>query len=128
MNDLTKWQENLPEVHIPPGQLNKPLARMEYVALLARMIMKAESDAHVYAVLEVLMSTEKTERLKQTCENLSPETEASLCEIDAQYLATMEAISQLVSAKLLAELEKIPPNLGDETFLSKVRSWLDRSF
>ena len=125
MYDLQRRQGSLPEIHIPQRQLDKQLAGMEYVALLSRLAMNAVSDAHLFAVLKVLMTIEQAERLKQTCENLPPEAEASLREITGRYLATMEAIPQEVSAKLLSELGKIPPNLGDESLLSKVRSWLE---
>ena len=120
MNDLTKWQESLPEVHLRQDQLAKPLARMEYTTLLSRLATNAASDAYVYAVLKLVTTVQQADLLERSYENMPPEVEASLREHNEQYKATMEAISQQVNARLLEELERIPAGLGDGSFLSRL--------
>ena len=122
MNDLTKWQENLSEVHISQDQLTKPLARMEYVALLSRLAASAGSDAHVYAVLRLVTTVQQAELLKQTYQDIPAEVESTYRRLTEQYMALMEAIPQRLSAQLLAELSQVPAELGKDGFLCKLRA------
>ena len=121
--DLQPWQGNLPEIHIPQGQLARPLARMEYVALLSRWAMNVGSDAHVYAVMKLIMSGQQAELLKQTWQDIPPEVEASYRKLTEQYISQMEAIPRQVSDSLLTELERIPADLGNQSLLSKLRAF-----
>ena len=125
MNELTTWQEHLPETSVPQKQISKPLGRMESIALLSKLAIAMGSEAHLYSVRKSVLTMEQAEQLKRRYENdLPPEVGELYRSLTDRYLAFVDAIPQQFFVKLLAELQRVPADRDSETLLSKVRAWL----
>ena len=125
MNKLLTWRGDSPMRELEQRWLAAPLSRMECVTLLARLAMNTGSEAHVYSVRKLAETMEKAEQIRQEHrEDMPNEVEDLYQRLTDNYLALMEAIPQVFSVRLLAELEQAQGAPGDVSLASKVRAWL----
>jgi hypothetical protein len=119
--DLIRRPEDLPELRIPSRYLSKPLAQMEYTALVSRCAMDIGSSAHLYAVWKLLSTVEQAERLREIygARGMPPQVEASYHKLTEEYMALIQTIPRQVGARLLVELQQIP-DLEREGWLSRL--------